>query len=232
MVISNGCKCRARLLLIMPLLLSWVFLSCNAGQGETRVSTSDVLRDLAFDVILATYNELKQRGQKLQTAIETLSANVTAENVQNAREAWRAAREPWESNEGLLIGPVETEGVDPAIDSWPADTTGIKAILSSGNDLTPEFVSFLDGSLKGFHTMEYLLFTTGGDAAEDVAAYLSANPQAVQSLHSLIVDFNSQVSKLVTLWTPGEGDYADELANAGRGGATCTPASRPVSQRS
>ena len=214
-------KPRIRLLIFIPVLLSWVVQSCGGVHGETRVKTNDVLRDLAFFVILDTYQQLEQRGQNLQSAIEALAENITPENVTAARQAWRATRQPWESSEGFLIGPVETDGIDPSIDSWPVDTTGIQAVLASNNDLTPEFVSFLDGTLKGYHTIEYILFTNGGDSAsaEAVAGYLNSNPKAVQFLHSLIVDFNEQVSSLVFSWTPGEGGYADELANAGQGSA-------------
>ena len=45
--ISNGLKPNLKLLLAIPLLLSWVFQSCTDGNSESRMSTNDVVRDLA-----------------------------------------------------------------------------------------------------------------------------------------------------------------------------------------
>jgi len=216
--IITDIKAGIRLLMIIPALLSWAFLSCGGG-SEDRVPTNDVLNDIAHLVILDTYEQLLARGQDLGAAIDVLSADITAGNVENAREAWRAAREPWESSEGFLYGPVDTEGIDPSIDSWPVDTAGIEAVISSGDEINPEYAALLDGTLKGYHTMEYLLFTAGGGpaTAEESAQYLASDPRLVDYLRAMIIDFNAQVGKLVVFWSPGESNYAGELSGAGEG---------------
>ena len=199
--------------------ICFALIACGGGGNENRVDTNDVLSDLAHKVILDDYEQLLDRGLDLEDAIDTLSGDITSANVENAREAWRAAREPWESSEGFLYGPVDTEGIDPSIDSWPVDTSGIEAVIGSGEEIDTQYAAHLDGTLKGYHTMEYLLFTIGGGSvtAEDTAAYLAADPRLVQYLKAIIVDFNAQVGKLVVFWSPGESDYAGELAAAGQG---------------
>ena len=37
---------------------------------------------------------------------------------------------PWEQSEGFLFGPVETEGIDPGIDSWPVNMADLDAVLA------------------------------------------------------------------------------------------------------
>lgn len=205
--------------ILLSFALSLAFLSCGGSGSENRVDTNAVLSDLAYKVILDDYQQLLDRGQDLESAIETLSGDITPGNVDKARDAWKAAREPWESSEGFLYGPVDTEGIDPSIDSWPVDTSGIEAIIGSPDEIDTQYAAQLDGTLKGYHTMEYLLFTIGGDSvtAEETADYLSSDPRLVEYLHAIIVDFNAQVGKLVVFWSPGESDYAGELATAGQG---------------
>ncbi|MDE6332566.1 MAG: peptidase M75, partial [Muribaculaceae bacterium] len=82
--------------------------------------------------------------------------------------AWLEAREPWEKSEAFLFGPVDALGLDPNMDSWPLDQDNIVQILNSGNydnldwsdsddDDTIEAVQ----SVRGFHTLEFLLFKDG-----------------------------------------------------------------------
>jgi len=205
--------------IFISVAVSLVFLSCGGSDSENRVDTNAVLSDLAHNVILDDYQQLLDRGQDLEGAIDTLAADITPANVENARAAWRTAREPWESSEGFLYGPVDTEGIDPSIDSWPVDTSGIEAIIGSTDEIDAQYTAQLDGTLKGYHTIEYLLFTIGGDSvsAQETAGYLASDPRLVEYLHAIIVDFNAQVGKLVIFWSPGESDYANELATAGQG---------------
>ena len=102
----------------------------------------------------------------LATALSTLKATPTAENVQVARTQWRATRQYWEGGEGHIFGPVDTLGVDPKVDSWPVDKTQLDGALSGWDSE----LSNIDGfpvTMKGFHAIEYLLF---GDGATQESA--------------------------------------------------------------
>jgi uncharacterized iron-regulated protein len=92
-----------------------------------------------------------------------LHLHPTEANLANVRQAWREARVPWEKSEGFLFGPVDQQGIDPSIDSWPVNETDLDAVLESGQTLTKSYIDGLDGTLKGFHTIEYLLFGTSSN---------------------------------------------------------------------
>lgn len=74
----------------------------------------------------------------------------------------------WEKSEAFLFGPVDALGLDPNMDSWPLDQDAIVNHLKSGN-----FNDLLWGdgdddskveaaqNIRGFHTLEFLLFKDG-----------------------------------------------------------------------
>ena len=95
-----------------------------------------------------------------------------------ACNAWIAARKPWESSEAFLFGPVAELGLDPNMDSWPLDAVGIANLLKSQRWSEMEWTGQYEEpdednpsaraeaieaaqSLRGFHTLEYLLFKNG-----------------------------------------------------------------------
>jgi uncharacterized iron-regulated protein len=87
-----------------------------------------------------------------------------------ACEAWLASRQPWETSEAFLFGPVSELGLDPNMDSWPLDQDGIVQVMKeqkwSSFQWTGEYDEDSEAieaaqSLRGFHTLEYLLFKDG-----------------------------------------------------------------------
>ena len=141
-----------------------------------------------------------------------------------AREAWVAARVPWEASEGFLFGPVDFNGYDPALDSWPVNRTDLQGVMASGNDLGTEYVNGLYGTLKGFHTIEYLLFDEGGSkTASDFTGrqfdYLVASAlllaQTAKDLHAS--------------WIPSGGNFVAKVLQAG-GGSDVYPSQRSAVQ--
>ncbi len=119
---------------------------------------STMLDDFANKVVLATYTDLDNKASTLLEAVRELQSSTTQTNLERAQEAWKAARRPWEQSEAFLFGPVDTQGLDPALDSWPVNRVDLDAVLSSGNTLSPSSIDGLEDTLKGFHTIEYLLF--------------------------------------------------------------------------
>ncbi|NCC10339.1 MAG: peptidase M75 [Bacteroidia bacterium] len=121
-------------------------------------------------VVLPTYASLKTKTENLYEKVETFRLHPTNAHFSAAATAWLEAREPWETSEAFLFGPVADKGLDPNMDSWPLDQAGIVQILKSGNyadlnwngdyDEESKQISAAQG-LRGFHTLEFLLFKNG-----------------------------------------------------------------------
>lgn len=119
-------------------------------------------------VVLPTYKSLKEENEALFDAVSAFRSSPGDEAFQKACDAWLVAREPWEKSEGFLFGPVDSEGLDPNMDSWPLDQNAIVQILESGNfdniewgDGDSEETVTAAQNVRGFHTLEFLLFKDG-----------------------------------------------------------------------
>ena len=134
------------------------------------------------NVVLPTYADLLADNTALNTAIRTLANTAgeyqagtkTVADVNLAFKAaalqWVTAREPWETSEAFLFGPVADKGLDPNMDSWPLDVDALKNTLASGRfdnltwegefDENDETIAAVQ-NVRGFHTLEFLLFYNG-----------------------------------------------------------------------
>jgi uncharacterized iron-regulated protein len=129
---------------------------------------SPIIDNYVDKVVLPTYKDLKEKNEALYAAVQTLAASPSNANFSAACNAWLAAREPWETSEAFLFGPVDALGLDPNMDSWPLDQDEIVKILNSGNY---DNLTWSDGDsddaieakqgVRGFHTLEFLLFKNG-----------------------------------------------------------------------
>ena len=102
--------------------------------GEDTVSAFDArttLNDFANKVVLATYTALDNKAGELLATVKALEADTSQANLEQAQAAWKAARRPWEQSEAFLFGPVDTQGLDPALDSWPVNRVDLDAVLTT-----------------------------------------------------------------------------------------------------
>lgn len=139
-------------------------IASHADEGGMR----PVVEHYVDAVVLPTYAELARKNAALYDAVVALGTAPANSTFAAACEAWLAAREPWETSEAFLFGPVDELGLDPNMDSWPLDQDAIVKILTSGNY---DSLNWSDGddddaieaaqSLRGFHTLEFLLFKNG-----------------------------------------------------------------------
>jgi predicted lipoprotein len=152
---------------------------------------------------------------------------------------WRDARIPWEQSESFLFGPAAYQSLDPLLDSWPLDQAQLDQVLAGNQELTAEYVrNGLGAVLRGFHTIEYLLFRDGeARFARDVTIREKEYMVAVSQV------LRDDCIKLWALWHGSEGingleaevlaelevdagtGYGYEFRNAGSAG------SRYVSQK-
>lgn len=142
----------------------------NSLEKIDKLVLDAVVANYVDNVVLPTYANLKERNAALLTAVKAFAANPSDEAFVSCANAWLSAREPWETSEAFLFGPVADLGLDPNMDSWPLDQKGICNILTSGKyeelnwdgDYDEESESIASAqSLRGFHTLEYLIFKEG-----------------------------------------------------------------------
>lgn len=140
-----------------------------------------IVDNYADRVVLTTYADLVDETEDLYEDILELCAAPSNKNFEEAAEAWLEAREPWETSEAFLFGPVDALGLDPNMDSWPLDQGGIENILKSGNWSALEWTEEADAEaaqgVRGFHTLEYLLFKDGKARTIEDADY-AADPNS------------------------------------------------------
>lgn len=200
----------------------WLFALALAGCGSSDASSDSggafdtwshadtVIVDYTDGVVVSTYSLLAERLHALDDACKSLQSSPDQGNLDAARQAWVAARQPWEQSEAFLFGPVDANGFDPALDSWPVNRTDLDAVLASSDALTPDYVANLDPTLRGFHTAEYLIYGSGGSKA---AAELTS--RELEYLVAVTANMASVADQLVESWTNGEAPYADILKGAG-----------------
>lgn len=168
---------------------------------------SSILADYSHHVVVPTYLTLLERSEALVDAIAAFDAAPADQAMLDAvADAWRAVRAPWESSDAFMFGPAES--LQPSLDSWPVDRLQIDAVLVSESELTPEFVRGLGPGLRGYHTIEYLVFRDGGTRA---AATLTAREREyLGAAAQLLLD---DVTLLHGEWESG---FARDFAKAGQ----------------
>ena len=127
-----------------------------------------IINNYVDNVVVPTYKNLKDQNAILYQTVNAFVANPSNDGFETCATAWMNARQPWETSEAFLFGPVATFGLDPNMDSWPLDQTAIVDIMKSQkwNSLV-----WADGdddakvesaqNVRGFHTLEFLIFKNG-----------------------------------------------------------------------
>lgn len=127
-----------------------------------------IINNFVDNVVVPTYRDLVTKNNELKAAVDAFAANPSNEGFVACSLAWLAAREPWETSEAFLFGPVDEFGLDPNMDSWPLDQNGIMQIMKSQkwselewNDNSSDAQVESAQNVRGFHTLEYLIFKNG-----------------------------------------------------------------------
>ncbi|MDR0732901.1 MAG: hypothetical protein LBF08_02395 [Dysgonamonadaceae bacterium] len=121
-----------------------------------------ILQKYADEIVVATYEDMKNEAKALRDAVRAFVATPSQNSLNAAADAWRATRIPWEQSESFLFGPADLLGLDPSLDSWPLDQRDIHTILTDNKQSVAEIREEIgEESVRGFHTIELLLFKDG-----------------------------------------------------------------------
>ncbi len=190
--------------------LSFVACSDNddsTGTDPQNATLQEVVSNTSNNVIIATYNDLNQKAIALTSVINQLATTPNAANLQAAKEAWVAARAPWEQTEGFLYGPVDSEGIDPAMDTWPVDVEAMNNILNSSNAITVQTIEN-NNEARGFHLIEFLLW---GEAGNKTAQQLTV--RQLELLKAAATDLQNNTQKLYNGWIASGGNFVNNFLN-------------------
>ncbi|MBP7274282.1 MAG: hypothetical protein KA974_10590 [Saprospiraceae bacterium] len=200
--------------ILFIITITIIFSNCKKDEVQTT-DYANILANVGNDVILATYAELDAQTINLVLNLTALESNPTQQNLEIARQAWRDARVPWEQSEGFLFGPVDQQGIDPSIDSWPVNQPDLDAVLASPNSLTKEYIDGLDGTLKGFHTIEYLIFGINGNKP-----FESFTAREFEYLRACAQSLAGATQQLYFAWKPDHQNFIANVIYAGQTGYT------------
>ena len=215
-----ACKSKLAIGMCCLLLASAFIVGCGSDDetdepDDSQAAAFDagtMLNDFANTVVLATYTELDSKAGELLAAVKVLAADTSQANLEKAQQAWKATRKPWEQSEAFLFGPVDTQGLDPALDSWPVDHVNLQSVLDSNDALTVDFVSGLEDTQKGFHTIEFLLFRDGDQRkASDIT------DRELEYLVSTTENLKASTAQLRLAWAPEGENFSNTVAQAGEG---------------
>jgi putative iron-regulated protein len=186
---------------------------------------SEVLSGLA-NIENAITTNWATNTNALANAVNAFIATPSNSGLTDMQAKWKAARDPWESNESFGFGPVGNDGIDGNTDDWPVDINSLKNILVSSQTLDAAFVTSMVTNTKGFHAIEYLIF--GAEGTKTVNDFSSREKQL---LRLLTADLKIQADLLKGQWNSTSGvNFYSDFKNAGKDGSTYPTASSALAE--
>ncbi len=101
-------------------LLTALVLSTTISAPALATTPEEVIKTYA-DIALAGYDDSLTTAQALQTAVATLVASPSDDALQAAREAWKAARVPYQQTEAFRFGNPIVDDWEGRVNAWPLD---------------------------------------------------------------------------------------------------------------
>jgi putative iron-regulated protein len=223
-------------LMLVPGLLG-VFSVAGCG-GQGAASASEVITHYA-DGVHASYAASLSSAEEMSAAIDAFVAGASDQTLQDAKDAWLAARDDYGQTEVFRFygGPIDNEetGKEGQINAWPLDeayvdyvdgdpTAGIIADAASHPSLDASSLAELNEKggetniSTGWHAIEFLLW--GQDLSEDgpgsrPASDYTTAPNAerradyLTTVTGLLI---SDLGELVAAWRPdAESNYRTEF---------------------
>ncbi len=123
------------------------------------VEATDVL-DTYADIAAAKYADSLSTAQILQTAVNALVADPSAENLEAAKSAWLAARVPYQQTEVFRFGNAVVDDWEGKVNAWPLDEGLIDYVDASYGGLTDE------NAAATLNVIANASFTLGGETID------------------------------------------------------------------
>jgi putative iron-regulated protein len=182
--------------IIITILAFWSCLlqSCNRPDIVQPTVQLDPMKTQALlgyaNMTSALTSMISSRAQLLRDSALIFISNPTGSGLNSLQKTWISARVPWEMQEAFEVGPAETLGIDPGVDTWPVDTHGIDTAIPNVSN----FLATAPLGIKGYHGIEYLLWGASGtkQAADFTATQLILLDSLTRDLVNKVRTLNDQ----------------------------------------
>ncbi|TKT69342.1 imelysin family protein [Aquamicrobium sp. LC103] len=138
------------------------------------VEPEDVLQTYS-DIALATYEDSLTTAKALDAAVKALVASPSQETLSAAREAWLAARVPYQQSEAFRFGNPIVDDWEGRVNAWPLDEGLIDYVDASYGS---------ESDANDFYTVNVVAngtISAGGETLDTA----TITPELIQSLHEL-----------------------------------------------
>lgn len=168
------------------------------------------IQNFTKDVALRSYSDLNNAAVELHSSIVNLNIGNYEWNLQEAKSKWIKLHNQWELTESMHFGPVADNKLDSRIDAWPINTNDVDNLMAGGDPLTVSDIEKLPVFLKGFHSLEYILF--GADGKKKVEDLTGREKEYMVSLSK---DLSNICQTIYSAWSVGENAYSTKVFFAG-----------------
>lgn len=161
-------------------------ISCGGGGGDVDTKMKEFVANYA-KLVYANYQDVEKGIKELQTAIDALVSNPSAETLKAAKDKWLTVRNPYGATEVYRFygGPIDDErGLEGRINAWPLDENYIDYVKNAAEsgiiNMTADFPKIEEKVLSdanekggeknialGWHAIEFLLW--GQDMSDSSA---------------------------------------------------------------
>ncbi|MGB0670596.1 MAG: imelysin family protein, partial [Rhodospirillales bacterium] len=102
-----------------------------------KPASKDVLNTYA-DIAQAMFDDTLSTATELKTAVDTLVAKPSDATLKAARDAWKAARAPYQQTEALRFGNALVDEWEGKVNAWPLDEGLIDYVAPAYGTSSPE----------------------------------------------------------------------------------------------
>lgn len=203
-----------RILILALCAFGAVALLCAAAcSGSERVSREEVLVSLTNDLIVPRFQDVAERMEALRSSTRALCAQPSTELLEDARGAWRDAREPWLRSQAMWFGPIMDRRSRSLVDWSPVEPERIEGTLSKRDSVDADIIrEFLSSTQRGLGAVEYVLFQDGPNGLDALDVLGEPGSIRCQYLTALADVVAEETAAALNDWT---GENAEGISYAG-----------------
>ena len=204
-------------LLFIALIFACSSSDDSSGSTTDQFSRSELLINLADNIIIPSYQDFGPKLTTLKTSIQNFTTTPNQDNLNAARTHWLTAYKAWQHVEMFNIGKAEAlNQYYFFMNIYPTTVSDIETGVSTGI-YNLNTTAYHDA--QGFPALDYLLYGVADDDPSIIAIYTSnANAQGYKTyLNDVINQMDELTQQVITDWTTV---YRDQFVSSTANTAT------------